>query len=448
MWTITSGVRGLDPTKNKRVVEAKLIEMRLAWQDMHVKQESDHVLQVQQLRLQLQEGHVKNEDLVKVMSDKNVVLTRHTDSELRLKPRQGGDTPRSAPPAQRQSPTINTPNQHHKIHKTDSSRTSHPETRSKTQTHQYRQRFPLCPSTHPVQATRYSANIGRTKAIIPCYRIHNSTYHYQGRSHKTGSYSDAEPASSISRLSLSRELHCAYPRLPRLWSSTSATRRTTSMTDGFTLLPHINRQPHASVTGDITSYTGPSPHTPTPDPSLRQPPPNSEHATSRAAIVSPLLRTQLPMLASNTPPTPHATTSGQSPGLSQTPVRASPQDTGDKLNAHPPLAWCSHITVDYEPSTHSLTRALTPRCAIAPRGNRSATPLPTLPRLRSPTTGNDCEERVCWIAGNSAPTQWPIVGADPHVTCILVRCLYDDSNKGYAVWIHIQPTIHYAYPYP
>ncbi len=48
---------------------------------------------------------------------------------------------------------------------------------------------------------------------------------------------------------------------------------------------------------------------------------------------------------------------------------------------------------------------------------------------------------ICWIPGKSGPTPWPIVGADPYVTCILVRYLYlylyDFSNKGYDVWIHI-----------
>jgi hypothetical protein len=44
-----------DTIRQKKRVEAQLMEMRLAWQDMHVKQ-SDLVLQVQQLQLQLQDA--------------------------------------------------------------------------------------------------------------------------------------------------------------------------------------------------------------------------------------------------------------------------------------------------------------------------------------------------------------------------------------------------------
>ena len=72
-----------DAMRQKKRGEAKLTEMRHAWQDMYVKQ-SDHALQVQQLRLQLEEGQVESDEFSKGLIDKNVVLTRQVGM-LRLR---------------------------------------------------------------------------------------------------------------------------------------------------------------------------------------------------------------------------------------------------------------------------------------------------------------------------------------------------------------------------
>ncbi len=54
-----------DAMRQKKRVEAKLTEMRHAWQDMYVKQ-SENALQVQQLRLQLEQGQFEVTNFPKV----------------------------------------------------------------------------------------------------------------------------------------------------------------------------------------------------------------------------------------------------------------------------------------------------------------------------------------------------------------------------------------------